>query len=368
MIVDATSRFRPPAIRSPNPQADPASEWGDAHPRGRDVERHPGSGSSAEVSPAVAVPHRDERFGADAAGDEIRIQRQRQIRLDDVQHDRFRASQHLLTVRSTGVDVGDRGELGEQRTVGRELDHVHVLFERTASPQRRVADAPDEPQLRAAAAHRLEQVCVLDPHRIGPRATVALHRREEDRQGHARDHPVEIDLVVGDRDADLAVEVGDVERAGHARVPADRVDIDAQMRKHARPDTLRPSERRPARRESGVAAQRQERDETLHLQRAPSLSELARTNARHQHPEGEDPTRCAVAVGERQTGFVERLHDTGLPRNANSAARQHQRALWFGGHRSYASLTRTTPMRAAAEASNAARATACLPNRFERTP
>ena len=75
-------------------------------------------------------------------------------------------------------------------------------------------------------------------------------------------------------------------------------------------------------------------------------AELARTDSGHQHAEGEDPTRGAVAVGERQTGLVERLHHTGLPRDADSAARQHERTLWFVGHRSYASVIRTATISA----------------------
>ena len=87
-----------------------------------------------------------------------------------------------FTVRTTGVDVGDLVELGEQRTVGRQLDHVHVLLERTVPPQRRVPDAPDQPQFRAAAAYRLEQVGILDPDGVGPGPAAAGHGRKEDRQ------------------------------------------------------------------------------------------------------------------------------------------------------------------------------------------
>ena len=46
------------------------------------------------------------------------------------------------------------------------------------------------------------------------------------------------------------------------------------------------------------------------------------------------PPGGAVAVGEREPGLVERLHHTGLPRDADSAARQHERTPWFVGHES----------------------------------
>ena len=103
-------------------------------------------------------------------------------------------------------------------------------------------------------------------------------------------------------------------------------------------------------------------------QRPPAPAELGRSNARHQHAEGEDPAGGAVAVGELEPGLVERLDHAGLPGDADPAARQHQRPLWFAGHEGQASSSMTAAIRPAAEASKAASASACLPNRFERTP
>ena len=46
----------------------------------------------------------------------------------------------------------------------------------------RVPDAPDQPQLGAAAAYRLEQIGILDPDGVGPGPAAARHGRKEDRK------------------------------------------------------------------------------------------------------------------------------------------------------------------------------------------
>ena len=80
-----------PRDRSPKPQAEPASERGHPHLRGRLVERNAGRRHCARGTTTRPGTHRHQRLGTDPAGHEVGVQGERELGLDDVHHHRRRS-------------------------------------------------------------------------------------------------------------------------------------------------------------------------------------------------------------------------------------------------------------------------------------
>ena len=74
---------------------------------------------------------------------------------------------------------------------------------------------PDDPDLVGPLSDGFERVRVANPGGVGVPRVAAPHRRHEDRQRHAGDQQIDVDLVVSEHLVHLAGVVADVERAEH---------------------------------------------------------------------------------------------------------------------------------------------------------
>ena len=327
------ARLLPAGTERPvRPQRAPCAEPPSGGGCCRDVERHAVRCGGGQVGVRIAVALRDERLRIDTARHEVRVERQRQGGPHDVHADRPRAAEDGFACRAPGVQLGDPVQLRDERSGSAHLDHVDVLLEGAPAPPWGVADAPGHPQLVAPAAHRLHQVGVLHPDRVGPDPALARHGRHEGGQRHPGDEQVLVELGVRHGHAALAREVGDVERPGHALRAADGREVDAERGQHALPHAIGAPEGLPVGHRAQVAARGQQGDERPGGQLPPPLDHLSRLDAGQQHAEREDAPGRAVAVRELQPALAQGRHDACLPGDADAPAGEDQRPCRPVGH------------------------------------
>ena len=149
------------------------------------VQRDPARQHGREILTGVAIAGIDQSRAVDPSRQEIRIQRQRKGRLDEMHHDRAIVAIRPLAARDLGIEISDFRELGMQCAQRAHFDHVHILFEQALLEFGGVTDAPDHPDFVGAGANRRHQVAIANPDRVGPGLLLVAHRRRHQRQRDA---------------------------------------------------------------------------------------------------------------------------------------------------------------------------------------